>query len=49
MELTIRPATVADVQLLAEMNRQLADDERSRNSMTVAALAVRMEKWLSED
>lgn len=49
MELSVRPATVADVQLLAEMNRQLCDDERSRNNMAVAALAVRMEKWLSEN
>src|SRR5688572_20835173 len=49
MELTIRPATIADAQLLAGMNRQLADDERSRNRMSVAALAVRMERWLSED
>ena len=49
MDLTIRPATAADVQLLAEMNRQLCDDERSRNNMTVAALAVRMEKWLNEN
>jgi GNAT superfamily N-acetyltransferase len=49
MDLTVRPATPADIQLLAEMNRQLCDDERSRNNMTVAALAVRMEKWLNED
>jgi RimJ/RimL family protein N-acetyltransferase len=49
MELSIRPATAADIQRLAEMNRQLANDERSRNSMSVAALAVRMEKWLNED
>lgn len=49
MDLILRPATLADSPLLAEMNRQLADDERSRNNMTVAALAVRMEKWLSED
>ena len=48
MDLTLRPATAADVQLLAEMNRQLCDDERSRNPMTIAALAARMEKWLSE-
>ena len=49
MELTLRTATISDCQLLAEMNRQLADDECSRNAMTVAALAVRMKKWLSED
>jgi ribosomal protein S18 acetylase RimI-like enzyme len=49
VDLTLRPATAADVQLLADMNRQLCDDERSRNPMTIAELAVRMEKWLSED
>ena len=49
MQLRLRPAISADVQLLAEMNRQLADDERSRNSMTVPELAVRMENWLNED
>ena len=42
MDLILRPATLADLQLLAEMNRQLADDERSRNRMSVAALVVRM-------
>ena len=49
MELAIRPATAADVPLLAAMNRQLCDDERSRNRTSVAELAVRMENWLAGD
>jgi RimJ/RimL family protein N-acetyltransferase len=49
MPVTLRPATAADAPLLAQMNRQLADEERSRNPMTVAELTARMEKWLSED
>ncbi len=49
MDLIARPATVADAPLLAQMNRQLADDEGSRKPMTVAELSAGMEKWLSED
>lgn len=49
MELTLRPATLADASLLGAMNRQLGDDEHSRNSLDVPALVARMEKWLSED
>jgi ribosomal protein S18 acetylase RimI-like enzyme len=49
VELAIRPATAADVPLLAEMNRQLCDDEGSRNRMSVAELAVRMQQWLAGD
>ncbi len=48
MELTLQHATIADAPVLAAMNRQLADDERSRNPMTVDALTTRMEKWLGE-
>lgn len=49
MAITIRSATVADADLLGQMNRQLADDEQSRNPMSAASLAERMTKWLSED
>lgn len=49
MDLFLRPATLADAPLLGAMNRQLADDEQSRNSLAVPALTARMEKWLSED
>ncbi len=49
MDITVRSATVADVDLLGQMNRQLADDEQSRNPMSVASLAERMKKWLGED
>ncbi|MDQ2628197.1 MAG: GNAT family N-acetyltransferase [Actinomycetota bacterium] len=48
MKLTLRDATAADAPLLGAMNRQLADDERSRNPLPAAALAARMEKWLGE-
>ena len=49
MNLSIRPAKSADLQLLAEMNRHFCDDEGSRNRMSVAELAVRMGKWLAGD
>lgn len=48
MELTYRYATGEDIGALGAMNRQLADDEGSRNPMSVEALTARMEKWLSE-
>jgi len=43
---TSRPATPADVPLLAELNHQLIRDERHRNNMTVPQLAERMRAWL---
>ncbi|MEO7413051.1 MAG: GNAT family N-acetyltransferase [Opitutaceae bacterium] len=44
--MTSRPATIADVPLLAEFNHQLIRDERHHNPMTVPQLAVRMQGWL---
>ena len=44
---TLRPATLQDVPLLARMNRQLIEDEGSRNPMDEAALAERMRGWLA--
>ncbi|WP_254508851.1 GNAT family N-acetyltransferase [Anatilimnocola floriformis] len=48
MELKLRAATADDYQQLGEMNRQLSDDEQSRNPMNAAQMADRMEKWLHE-
>lgn len=45
-ELTIHVATPDDCPALAEMNRQLIDDEGELNSMTVAELERRMKDWL---
>ena len=47
--LTIHSAAEADLTLLAEMNKRLIDDERSRNPMTVSELRERMRGWLLTD
>ena len=47
--LALHPATEADLPLLAEMNKRLIDDERSRNPMTVNELRERMQGWLLTD
>ncbi len=44
-----KPKADADVQLLAEMNRQLIQDEGHRNPMTLGELYQRMRGWLAED
>jgi GNAT superfamily N-acetyltransferase len=44
--LTVRRATLDDVQLLAALNHQLIQDEGHRNPMDVAELADRMRGWL---
>jgi len=49
MGLTLRHADEADLPLLAQMNKHLIEDEKSRNPMTVAQLQERMRGWLSED
>ena len=46
---TIRPATLADTDLLAAMNKQLIEDEGHDNPMTVQQLIERMEGFLSRD
>jgi GNAT superfamily N-acetyltransferase len=46
MTLSWRPATDADLGLLAEWNHQLIRDEGHRNPMTVEQLAGRMRTWL---
>jgi len=42
-------ATETDLDLLAEWNHQLVQDEGHRNQMTVAQLRDRMREWLSAD
>ena len=49
VEVELRRATLADAPLLATMNRQLIEDERSRNPMSHAELAARMRGWLAGD
>ena len=44
-----RPATNADLVLLAEWNHQLIRDEGHRNRMTVAELRERMRGWLETE
>ena len=41
-------ASLADIPLLAEMNKQLIEDEGHRNPMTVPELAARMGAWLAK-
>jgi ribosomal protein S18 acetylase RimI-like enzyme len=44
-----RPATVADLPRLAAWNRELIEDERSDNPMSLAQLEERMRRWLAAD
>jgi len=44
-----RPATQADVPVLAAMNAQLIRDEGHRNRMSPAELEIRMAGWLAGD
>ncbi|RXZ81756.1 GNAT family N-acetyltransferase [Paenibacillaceae bacterium] len=46
MELELRKATLSDIEILAEMNRQLIEDEGSMNPMTLDELKQRMYEWL---
>ena len=45
----IRPATPMDINVLASMNKQLIEDEKHDNPMTVRQLKERMEGFLSGD
>ena len=47
--LSLRPATADDLERLAEMNRQLIEDEKSANLMDVERLRERMRRWLETD
>jgi ribosomal protein S18 acetylase RimI-like enzyme len=44
--MTYRRASVSDCKLLAELNRQLIQDEGHRNPMSVPQLEERMRHWL---
>ncbi|MDR2606260.1 MAG: GNAT family N-acetyltransferase, partial [Oscillospiraceae bacterium] len=46
--ITLETASLDDCHVLAEMNKQLIDDEGDSNAMTVSELEARMRKWLSE-
>ena len=45
----IQKCTLEDVPLLAQMNKQLIDDEKSTNPMTVTELEERMRGFISND
>jgi GNAT superfamily N-acetyltransferase len=45
--MTFRHATLEDCALLAQLNRQLIDDEGHRNRMSVPELEQRMRGWLA--
>ena len=47
--MTFRFATLADTELLANLNHQLIQDEGHRNRMTVPELQRRMTEWLSSE
>ena len=49
MELTLRRATMDDVELLATMNQHLIEDEGSRNPMSIEELKGRMYDFIKED
>jgi len=44
--MNFQSATAADVQLLAQLNKQLIDDEGHRNRMTLPELEQRMAGWI---
>ncbi len=44
---SLRAATAADLPDLARMNRELIEDERSPNPMSLAQLQARMQGWLA--
>jgi ribosomal protein S18 acetylase RimI-like enzyme len=45
----LRQATEADLPLLARWNRELIEDERADNPMTVGQLELRLRGWLAGD
>ncbi len=49
MPVKLRAARREDVAVLAELNAQLIEDQRSKNPMTVPELAKRMASWLSTE
>lgn len=49
MEFTIRRAVRTDAHELAKLNKQLIEDEASRNRMSIAELSDRMLGWIDDD
>ncbi|OXS59817.1 hypothetical protein B1A99_09755 [Cohnella sp. CIP 111063] len=49
MQLHLRDATIDDLELLTDMNRQLIEDEGSSNPMNREQLKQRMRDWLTSD
>jgi GNAT superfamily N-acetyltransferase len=49
VEITLRLADVGDAPVLAQLNRQLIEDEQSRNPMSPPELEARMRLWLAGD
>jgi ribosomal protein S18 acetylase RimI-like enzyme len=45
----VREANESDLPLLANWNRELIEDQRSDNAMTVAQLELRLVRWLEGD
>ena len=45
----LRRASEGDVPLLAELNRQLIEDEQAQNPMSLTELQERMSRWLASE
>ena len=45
----LREANESDLPLLARWNRELIEDQRADNAMTVALLELRLARWLASD
>lgn len=45
----IQKCTIADVPILAKLNKQLIDDEKSDNSMNISELENRMTEFLESE
>jgi len=46
-DFTVTPATVADIPALAELNRQLMEDEAHPYPLPIDALRARMARWIA--
>lgn len=49
MELKLKRASSIDIDILAQMNKQLIEDEGSLNPMSIFELKQRMDTWLQTD
>jgi ribosomal protein S18 acetylase RimI-like enzyme len=47
--LKLVPALLSDVDILSEMNKELIEDEKSENPMTISELTNRMKDFLNND